>query len=251
MDMWTMWTGARRASLARDGKDNFSLISYRSPIFGLFGENRPHPVHIVHMSTIVAFRPPTVRFRAPFLSLEMSPLKTPLLPPFSHPNLVADVRGSRWWFALPAAAVVAYLAAARPWRWWGRWLPAGGDVSAHVALAAQAGQSFTWDILGGMPLWVYYFPAPSRLAAAAPRPFPGLRGGGLIRLSSCPGERTTTMMMNYPVKGRPRFPRKLKIGFSAEQFREMTDAADASFDGNVSDLVRVAVKDWLDRRPTG
>ena len=59
------------------------------------------------------------------------------------------------------------------------------------------------------------------------------------------------MMMNYPVKGRPRFPRKLKIGFSSEQFREMTDAADASFDGNVSDLVRVAVKDWLDRRREG
>ena len=54
--------------------------------------------------------------------------------------------------------------------------------------------------------------------------------------------------MSYPVKGQPRFPKKMKIGFSAEQFREMTDAADTSFDGNVSDLVRVAVKDWLDRR---
>ena len=58
-------------------------------------------------------------------------------------------------------------------------------------------------------------------------------------------------MMNYLIKDGPRFPKKMRIGFSGEQFREMADAADASYDGNISDLVREAVKELLDRRREG
>ena len=58
-------------------------------------------------------------------------------------------------------------------------------------------------------------------------------------------------MMSYLIKDGPRFPKKMRIGFSSEQFREMADAADASYEGNISDLVRAAVKELLDRRRRG
>lgn len=75
-------------------------------------------------------------------------------------------RWTRFWTALPAAAAVYYVFLLRPWNIWENTPPRGGDVGAHWALMGRLSETFTWDFLGGMPLWVNYFPLPFTVAVA-------------------------------------------------------------------------------------